>query len=42
MVVAGSFAGFGVFGLAVVAERFEAGELVVQAGVARRADGVLR
>ena len=41
MVQVSSALGFGVFGLAVVAERVEGGECVVEAGVARRADRVL-
>ena len=41
MVQAGSVVGFGAFGLAVVAERVEAGEAVVEAEVARQAGGVL-
>ena len=42
MVQVSSALGFGVFGLAVVAERVEAGELVVEAGVPGRAGRVLR
>ena len=41
MVQASSVVGFGAFGLAVVAERVEAGELVVEAGSPGRAGRVL-